>query len=90
MGWTFKKSRICTALPAGYIGLCEIGCIILIFLSMPPQLSHKIKSALPENCDNSLHLLDPAMVAVTSALLLSLPGLVTRIQKEVSKLASDY
>lgn len=76
-----KKSRIYTALPAGYKGLWEIGCIILIFLSMPPQLIDKIKSALPENCDNSFHLLDPAMVAVTSALSLSLPGLVTRITK---------
>lgn len=48
---------------------------------MPPQLIDKIKSVLPENCDNSLHLLDPAMVAVTSTLSLSLPGLVTRITK---------
>lgn len=42
------------------------------------RISLKIEDPLP--------LLDPVMAATTSALLLPIPGSVTRIQREVSKM----
>lgn len=46
----------------------------------------RIRRVSPENCDDSLYLLDPIMVAATSAFGLPIPGLVIRIQRKVSKM----
>lgn len=49
------------------------------------QLIDRVKRALSENCGDSLHLLDPVMVAATMALLLLVPGMLTGLQKKVLK-----
>lgn len=46
----------------------------------------RIRRVFPENCDDSLYLLDPIMIAATSAFGLPIPELVTGIQRKVSKM----
>lgn len=70
-----------------YKGLYGIGHIATILLSKFLQPINRIRRGLPKNCDDSLHLLDPVIVAATSAPLLPVPGAVTEIQREISQMA---
>lgn len=62
----------------------DIGYVISIMFDKSLQLVNGIKS-FPHSCDDSLHLLDPVMVAsVTGFLsffLLPVPGMISRIQR---------
>lgn len=71
------------ALPAGYKGLYRIGHIIAILISKSLQSINRVKRALSENCDDSLHLLDP--VAAHNVFLLPIPEIVTGMQKRSQK-----
>lgn len=51
-------------------------CVTPILLKKSLQSVKSIPRALPENCNDSLHLSDPAIVFATMALLLPVPEFV--------------
>lgn len=73
-------------LPVGYKRICRLGHITPIYFSQFPQSVSRVQG-LSLKTDGTLHLLDPASVAVTAAFESPVSELVVQMQRESSKIA---
>lgn len=88
LAWTFffsENNTTYSAFLAGYKCLGGIEHVTPILINKSLQFVNRIMQALPENCDDFLHLLDPTTVAATPVIWLPVLGLAG-LQREVPQM----